>query len=112
MPISVLFTLGPRVGKQLPVRAAHTLISAVTHCGGEEAARLELLQTHGAGVGPKEQDEGHQGDVRHVATGLSDQPPSVLQTLLPAQGRPGGIYWLERQGQKGAFNQQAMKQRF
>lgn len=72
-----------------------------THCCGEEAARLELLQSHGAGVSSKEQDEGHQGDVRHIATGLSDQLPSILETLLPGQGRPGGIYWLQRQGQKG-----------
>lgn len=69
---------------------------AITHFGGKEAACLELLQSHGAGVGPKEQDEGHQGDVRHVATGLSDQLPSVRLTLLNAQGRPGGIYWLRR----------------
>lgn len=68
-----------------------------TYCGGEKAARLELLQTHGAGVGPKEQNEGHQGDVRHIATGLSDQTSSVLQTLLPGQGCPGGIHWLDKE---------------
>lgn len=41
----------------------------VTHGGGEIAAGLELLQRHGAGVGPKEQDEGHQSDVRDKAAG-------------------------------------------
>lgn len=30
---------------------------SVTHSGGEEAAELELLETHGAGVGPQEKDE-------------------------------------------------------
>lgn len=88
--------MGPELEK-LPVCATHPLISAITHCGGEEAARLELLQTHGASVGPKEQNEGHQGDVRHVATGLSDQTPSILQTLLPGQGCPGGIHWLDKE---------------
>lgn len=85
---------------------------AVTHCGGEEAARLELLQSHGAGVGPKEQDEGHQGDVRHIATGLSNQLPSILLTLLHAQGRPGGIYWLRRRGQRSFFNQQYLGKKY
>ncbi len=85
-------------------------MGAITHRGGEEPARLELLQSHGAGVSPKEQDEGHQGDVRHVATGLSFQLPSIPQTLLPGQGRPGGIRWLERQGQRGSFNQAAIKE--
>lgn len=80
-------------------------MGASAHRGGEEAARLELLQSHGAGVSPKEQDEGHQGDVRHVATGLSLQPPSIFHTLLPGQGHPGGIRWLKRQGQRGSFNQ-------
>lgn len=79
----------------------------ITHCSGEEAARLECLQCHGTGVSPKEQDEGHQGDVRHIATGLSDQLPTELKTLLPGEGCPGGIHWLERRGQRGSFNQQA-----
>ena len=65
---------------------------SLTYCCGEEAARLELLQTHGAGVGPEEQDEGHQGDVRHIAAVLPDQIPAVLQTLLHVEGGPGGIH--------------------
>lgn len=69
-----------------------------THCCGEESTCLELLQSHGAGVGPKEQDEGHQGNVRHIITGLSDQQPSELLTLMLGQGRPGGILRLERPG--------------
>lgn len=78
-------------------------MGAMTHSGGEEAAGLELLHTHGAGVSPKEQDKGHQGDVRHVVTSLSYQRPSVLQTLLPRQGRPGGILWLQRERQRGSL---------
>lgn len=69
---------------------------AVTHCGGKEAARLELLQRHGAGVRPKEQDKGHQGDVRHEATGLTSQLTAVLQAILLGQGRPGGVHRLRR----------------
>lgn len=70
---------------------------AITHCGGEEAACLELLQSHGAGVGPEEQDEGHQGDVRHIVTGLFQQLASEPQTLLLGQGGPRGILLLQRQ---------------
>lgn len=103
MPLLTVSTGCPlfgALGAELRKTATHPLTGAITHCGGEEAARLERLQSHGAGVCPKEQDEGHQGDVRHEDTGLSDQLPSVLLTLLPGQGRPGGIHWLERQGQK------------
>lgn len=71
---------------------------AHAHRGGEEAARLELLQSHGAGVGPEEQDEGHQGDVRHVSTGLPHQNPSILLTLVPGQSGPGGVLRLQEQG--------------
>lgn len=72
------------------------LSGAVTHCGRKEAARLELLQRHGAGVGPKEQDKGHQGDVRHEAAGLTHQLTAVHQAILLAQGCPGGVHRLWR----------------
>lgn len=72
------------------------LSGAVTHCGWKEAARLELLQRHGAGVRPKEQDKGHQGDVRHEAAGLTSQLTAVLQAILLGQGRPGGVRRLWR----------------
>lgn len=61
-----------------------------THRGGKEAAGLELLQRHGAGVRPEEEDEGHQGDVRHVAAGLAHQLASVQQAVVLAQGLPAG----------------------
>lgn len=63
---------------------------AATHRGGKEAAGLELLQRHGAGVSPEEEDEGHQGDVRHVAAGLAHQLTSVQQAVVLAQGLPAG----------------------
>lgn len=72
------------------------LSGAVTHCGGKETARLELLQRHGAGVRPKEQDKGHQGDVRYEAAGLTSQLAAVLQAILLGQGRPGGVRRLWR----------------
>lgn len=72
-------------------KTAETPLTLQTHRGGEEPTRLELLQSHGAGVSSKEQDEGHQGDVRHITTGLPHQNPSVLQTLVPGQSGPGGI---------------------
>lgn len=57
---------------------------SATHRGGKEAAGLELLQRHAAGVGPEEEDEGHEGDVRHVAAGLAHQLASVQQALVLA----------------------------
>lgn len=50
----------------------------VAHSGGEERAGLELLQTHGAGVSAKEQDEGHEADVWDKLAGLPHQLSFVL----------------------------------
>ena len=58
------------------------------HLGGEVAAELELLEGDGHGVGAEEEDEGHEGQVRHKLAGLSQQGASVLQTLLLAQLAP------------------------
>lgn len=52
-----------------------------THCGGEEGAGFELLQSHGAGVGTEEKDEGHEGDVRDELAGFSHQLALVLQAV-------------------------------
>lgn len=84
--------------KSVSRRRKHPEGGPKAHRGGEEAARLELLQSHGAGVGPEEQDEGHQGDVRHVSTGLPHQNPLVLPTLVPGQSGPGGVLRLQEQG--------------
>ena len=65
-----------------------------THGGGEERAGLELLQTHGAGVGAKEQDEGHEGDVGDGLARLPHQLPPVLQALRLCEGRPRGVHRL------------------
>lgn len=69
----------------------------VAHSCGEERAGLELLQTHGAGVGAKEQDEGHEGDVWDELAGLPHQLAFVLQALRLGEGRPRGVRWLQRQ---------------
>lgn len=42
-----------------------------TYSSRKERAGLEFLQTHGAGVGAKEKDEGHEGDVRHKVAGFT-----------------------------------------
>ncbi len=68
----------------------------VTHSGGEERAGLKLLQTHGAGVSAKEQDEGHEGDVRDKLAGFPHQLSFVLQALCLCEGRPCGVHWLHR----------------
>lgn len=71
-------------------------VVCVTHSGGEERAGLELLQTHGAGVSAKEQDEGHEGDVWDKLAGLPHQLAFVLQALCLCERRPCGIHWLHR----------------
>lgn len=60
-------------------------MALIAYGGREEAAGLELLQTHGAGVGAQEQDEGRQCNVRDEATGLPDQLPSIVCTLCRRQ---------------------------
>lgn len=69
---------------------------ALAHGRGEEGAGLELLQTHGAGVGAKEQDEGHEGDVRDELAGLPHQLSFVLQALGLGERRPRGVRWLQK----------------
>lgn len=70
------------------------------HSGGEEGAGLELLQPHGAGVGAKEQDEGHEGDVWDEVAGLAHQLAFVLQALGPCERRPRGVHWLQGESKK------------
>lgn len=41
-----------------------------SYLGGEVAAEFELLQGERHGVGPKEEDEGHEGQVGHEFTGF------------------------------------------
>lgn len=67
----------------------------LAHGCGEERAGLELLQTHGAGVGAEEQDKGHEGDVWDELAGLPHQLSFVLQALRLGERRPRGIRWLQ-----------------
>lgn len=69
-------------------------IKPVAYRGGEKGTELELFQTHGAGVGPEKQDEGHEGDVGHKLAGLPHQLSTILQAFLLCQRGPGGIYGL------------------
>lgn len=79
-----------------PAGGAASCWGRLAHRRGEEGAGLELLQTHGAGIGPKEQDEGHEGDVRDKLAGLPHQLSFVLQALGLGEGRPCGVRWLQR----------------
>lgn len=58
------------------------------YLGGEVAAELELLQRDRHGVGAKEKDEGHEGQVGDEFAGLSHQRASILHALLLAQLTP------------------------
>ena len=73
-----------------------TGVIGATHSGGEVGACFELLQTHGAGVGTKEEDERHEGDVWDKVAGLAYQLSFVLQALCLGEGRPCGIQRLHR----------------
>lgn len=46
-------------------------VSTMSYLGREVAAGLELLEGDGHGVGPEEQDEGHEGQVRDILTGAA-----------------------------------------
>lgn len=41
-----------------------------SYLGGEVAAEFEFLQCQCHGVGPEEEDEGHEGQIRHKFTGF------------------------------------------
>lgn len=55
---------------------------------GKVAAELELLERHGHGVGSKEEDEGHEGQIRNILTGAAHQSAPVLDALLLTQLTP------------------------
>lgn len=59
-----------------------------SHLGGKVAAKFELLQRDGHGVGAEEQDEGHERQIRDKLAGASHQLATVFQTLLLAELTP------------------------
>lgn len=54
----------------------------------EVAAELEFLERDSHGVGAEEEDEGHEGQVGNVLTGVPDQRTAKLHTLLLTQLTP------------------------
>lgn len=54
----------------------------------EVSAELELLERNSHGVGTKEEDEGHEGQVGDILTGGPHQCPTILQTLFLTQLTP------------------------
>lgn len=63
----------------------------------EKSAGFELLQTHGAGVCAQEQNERHERDVGHVATGWTDQLSAPFRTLGARQRCPRRVHVLLRE---------------
>lgn len=61
---------------------------SLSHLGRKVAAKLELLQRDGHGVGAEEQDEGHERQIRDKLAGASHQLAAVFQTLFLAELTP------------------------
>lgn len=54
----------------------------------EVAAELELLERNSHGVGTKEEDEGHEGQVGNILTGCPHKRTTILHTLFLTQLTP------------------------
>lgn len=54
----------------------------------EVAAELELLERNGHGVGAKEEDEGHEGQVGDILTGGPHQGAAIFLTVFLTQLTP------------------------
>ena len=54
----------------------------------EVAAELELLERNSHGVGAEEEDEGHEGKVGDILTGVPHQHTAILHTLFLTQLTP------------------------
>lgn len=72
-----VYFLTQQGGRQLPFFLPLGKIGAkscrgwcCSYLGGEVAAEFELLQGERHGVGPKEEDEGHEGQIGHELTGF------------------------------------------
>lgn len=76
-----------------------------SHLGGEVATELELLEGDGHGVGPEEQDEGHEGQVRDVLTGVAHQRASILHTLLLTELAPVQVCDVQLRGERDVEGQ-------
>lgn len=59
-----------------------------SHLGRKVAAKFELLQRDGHGVGAEEQDEGHERQIGDKLAGASHQLATVFQTLFLAELTP------------------------
>lgn len=66
----------------------------------EVAAELEFLERNSHGVGAKEEDEGHEGQVRNILTGAPHQRTTILHTLFFTQLTPVHICQVKLQGQE------------
>lgn len=53
-----------------------------SHLCREVAAELEFLERNGHGVGAEEEDEGHEGQVGNILTGLPHQHAAKLHAVF------------------------------
>lgn len=65
----------------------------------EVAAELELLKRNSHGIGAKEEDEGHEGQVRNILTGVPHQRAAILHTLFLTQLTPVQVCQVKLQRQ-------------
>lgn len=65
----------------------------------EVAAELKLLERNSHGVGAKEEDEGHEGQVGNILTGVPHQHTTILHTLFLTQLTPVQVCQVKLQRQ-------------
>lgn len=65
----------------------------------EVATELELLQRNSHGVGTKEENEGHEGQVGNILTGGPHQCTTILHTLFFTQLTPVQVCQVKLQRQ-------------
>lgn len=65
----------------------------------EVATELEFLERNSRGVGAKEEDEGHEGQVRNILTGVPYQHTTILHTLFLTQLTPVQVCQVKLQRQ-------------
>lgn len=78
------------------------IIFWLSYLCGEVAAELELLERNSHGVGAKEEDEGHEGQVGNILTGVPHQHTAVLHTLFLTQLTPVQVCQVKLQRQDKA----------
>lgn len=80
-------------------KASHSIFVLLSYLCREVTAELELLECYSHGVGTKEEDEGHEGQVGNILTGGPHQRTTILHTLFLTQLTPVQVCQVKLQRQ-------------